>query len=63
MLVHILYVGRYSHNHDVVNNSISGNCSSLFWQKNVEIDTFAVHAQAAKYKTYFAGKYLNQVDT
>nr|CAB3250160.1 N-acetylglucosamine-6-sulfatase [Phallusia mammillata] len=58
-----ILTGQYSHNHDTVNNSISGNCSSPYWQNTAEQKTFAVSAQAAGYKTYFAGKYLNQYGT
>lgn len=55
-----ILTGRYSHNHHAVNNSLSGNCSSPYWQKNQEPNTMAVQLQKAGYFTYFAGKYLNQ---
>ncbi|XP_076804772.1 N-acetylglucosamine-6-sulfatase-like [Clavelina lepadiformis] len=55
-----ILTGRYSHNHNTVNNSISGNCASLSWQNSTEKETFAVFAHNAKYRTYFAGKYLNK---
>nr|XP_002128609.1 N-acetylglucosamine-6-sulfatase [Ciona intestinalis]XP_026690892.1 N-acetylglucosamine-6-sulfatase [Ciona intestinalis] len=55
-----ILTGRYSHNHETLNNTISGNCSSLYWQKTFETQTLAVAAQKANYRTFFAGKYLNQ---
>uniref|UniRef100_H2YLW8 Sulfatase N-terminal domain-containing protein n=1 Tax=Ciona savignyi TaxID=51511 RepID=H2YLW8_CIOSA len=55
-----ILTGRYSHNHETLNNSISGNCSSLHWQKIHEKQTFAVAAKQANYRTFFGGKYLNQ---
>lgn len=55
-----ILTGRYSHNHHAVNNSISGNCSSAYWQKTFEPKTMAVQIQNAGYYTFFAGKYLNQ---
>ena len=57
----MLLKGRYIHNHNTVNNSLSGNCSSKYWQQNLEPNTLAVQLQKAGYTTYFAGKYLNQV--
>jgi len=55
-----ILTGRYSHNTGVVNNSISGNCSSPYFQKNMETKSMAVQLKKAGYSTYFAGKYLNQ---
>jgi len=55
-----ILTGRYIHNHNTVNNSLSGNCSSKYWQQNLEPNTLAVQLQKAGYTTYFAGKYLNQ---
>lgn len=55
-----ILTGRYSHNHEIVNNSLSGNCSSKQWQNTAEKHTFAVDAQKSGYSTYFIGKYLNQ---
>uniref|UniRef100_A0A8C4E1N0 N-acetylglucosamine-6-sulfatase n=1 Tax=Dicentrarchus labrax TaxID=13489 RepID=A0A8C4E1N0_DICLA len=52
--------GRYPHNHEVRNNSLSGNCSSLQWQKGPEAEAFPVYLNKLKYQTFFAGKYLNQ---
>ncbi|KAJ8939339.1 hypothetical protein NQ318_005700 [Aromia moschata] len=31
-----ILTGKYAHNTGVVNNSISGNCSSVYWQQNSE---------------------------
>ncbi|GAB1608379.1 N-acetylglucosamine-6-sulfatase-like [Argonauta hians] len=52
--------GQYIHNHKVWNNSLSGNCSSVSWQKHVEPTAFPVKLNQNGYKTFFAGKYLNQ---
>lgn len=52
--------GQYPHNHEVRNNSLSGNCSSELWQKGPESVTFPVYLNKQKYQTFFAGKYLNQ---
>ena len=52
--------GRYVHNHHTTNNSISGNCSSPFWQETIEPTCFAPIVQSQKYNTFYAGKYLNQ---
>nr|XP_033803923.1 N-acetylglucosamine-6-sulfatase [Geotrypetes seraphini] len=52
--------GRYPHNHLVMNNSLSGNCSSLAWQKYQEPQAFPVYLQKKGYHTFYAGKYLNQ---
>ncbi|CAI9726243.1 N-acetylglucosamine-6-sulfatase-like [Octopus vulgaris] len=52
--------GKYTHNHRVLNNSLSGNCSSALWQKYVEPTAFPVKLNQNGYKTFFAGKYLNQ---
>uniref|UniRef100_S4RL60 Sulfatase N-terminal domain-containing protein n=1 Tax=Petromyzon marinus TaxID=7757 RepID=S4RL60_PETMA len=54
-----ILTGKYPHNHGVVNNSLSGNCSSAAWQKLQETDAFPVHLRRAGYHTFFAGKYLN----
>ncbi|PIK38994.1 putative N-acetylglucosamine-6-sulfatase-like, partial [Apostichopus japonicus] len=55
-----ILTGNYVHNHEAVNNSISGNCSSTTWQKGPEKNTLATQLQAQGYYTFFAGKYLNQ---
>uniref|UniRef100_A0A8C3AGP6 N-acetylglucosamine-6-sulfatase n=1 Tax=Cyclopterus lumpus TaxID=8103 RepID=A0A8C3AGP6_CYCLU len=52
--------GRYPHNHEVRNNSLSGNCSSAAWQQGPEASAFPVFLGKQKYQTFFAGKYLNQ---
>lgn len=57
-----IITGRYVHNHKAVNNSIDGNCSSTDWQKTQEVDAFPTVLKAKGYSTFFAGKYLNQVD-
>ncbi|XP_028274098.1 glucosamine (N-acetyl)-6-sulfatase (Sanfilippo disease IIID), b [Parambassis ranga] len=55
-----ILTGRYPHNHEVRNNSLSGNCSSPVWQKGPESEAFPVYLGKQKYQTFFAGKYLNQ---
>ncbi|XP_034752897.1 glucosamine (N-acetyl)-6-sulfatase (Sanfilippo disease IIID), b [Etheostoma cragini] len=55
-----ILTGRYPHNHEVRNNSLSGNCSSPQWQKGPETTAFPVYLGKQKYQTFFAGKYLNQ---
>lgn len=58
-----ILTGRYQHNHLTVNNSIAGGCSSTRWQRSRERATFAALLRIAGYKTFYAGKYLNQVDS
>ncbi|NP_001080261.1 glucosamine (N-acetyl)-6-sulfatase S homeolog [Xenopus laevis] len=55
-----ILTGRYPHNHHVLNNTISGNCSSKAWQKTQEPYTFPALLYSIGYQTFFAGKYLNQ---
>ncbi|XP_072026477.1 LOW QUALITY PROTEIN: N-acetylglucosamine-6-sulfatase-like [Amphiura filiformis] len=55
-----ILTGNYVHNHRAINNSIDGNCSSKAWQQGPEQNTFATHLKNIGYKTFFAGKYLNQ---
>ncbi|XP_053303693.1 glucosamine (N-acetyl)-6-sulfatase (Sanfilippo disease IIID), b [Pleuronectes platessa] len=55
-----ILTGRYPHNHEVRNNSLTGNCSSPQWQKGPESEAFPVYLSKQKYQTFFAGKYLNQ---
>lgn len=55
-----ILTGNYVHNHEAYNNSISGNCSSTTWQQGPEQNTFATQLKSQGYKTFFAGKYLNQ---
>ncbi|XP_068430168.1 glucosamine (N-acetyl)-6-sulfatase (Sanfilippo disease IIID), b [Clinocottus analis] len=52
--------GRYPHNHEVRNNSLTGNCSSAAWRAGPEAAAFPVLLSKQKYQTFFAGKYLNQ---
>ena len=54
-----LYTGTYQHNNKVVGNGVNTNCSSAAWQAGPEKRTFPVQLQAAGYRTYFSGKYLN----
>ncbi|KAM9841775.1 glucosamine (N-acetyl)-6-sulfatase (Sanfilippo disease IIID), b [Aulostomus maculatus] len=55
-----ILTGQYPHNHQVRNNSLSGNCSSPLWQKGPESQAFPFYLSKQKYQTFFAGKYLNQ---
>ncbi|CAJ1070023.1 N-acetylglucosamine-6-sulfatase-like [Xyrichtys novacula] len=55
-----ILTGQYPHNHEVRNNSLSGNCSSSLWQKGPESEAFPIYLNKQKYQTFFAGKYLNQ---
>ncbi|XP_065351291.1 N-acetylglucosamine-6-sulfatase-like [Cloeon dipterum] len=56
-----ILTGRYLHNHRVLNNSISGGCASDKWREDFENNaTFATHLKKQGYKTFYAGKYLNQ---
>ncbi|XP_029300100.1 glucosamine (N-acetyl)-6-sulfatase (Sanfilippo disease IIID), b [Cottoperca gobio] len=55
-----ILTGQYPHNHEVRNNSLSGNCSSSLWQKGPESTAFPLYLSKQKYQTFFAGKYLNQ---
>ncbi|XP_014667749.1 PREDICTED: N-acetylglucosamine-6-sulfatase-like isoform X2 [Priapulus caudatus] len=55
-----ILTGNYAHNTHIVNNSLSGNCSSKAWQSGPEKHSFATYLKEQGYKTFFAGKYLNQ---
>ncbi|XP_015117296.1 N-acetylglucosamine-6-sulfatase [Diachasma alloeum] len=56
-----ILTGRYQHNHNTVNNSIFGGCSSRSWQRNSEENTFATILKGKiGYTTFYAGKYLNE---
>ncbi|XP_019937835.1 glucosamine (N-acetyl)-6-sulfatase (Sanfilippo disease IIID), b isoform X1 [Paralichthys olivaceus] len=55
-----ILTGQYPHNHEVRNNSLSGNCSSPLWQKGPESEALPFYLSKQKYQTFFAGKYLNQ---
>lgn len=57
-----ILTGKYAHNHNVRNNSLNGNCNSVSWQNNHEKETFGVLFEKAGYSTFYAGKYLNQVN-
>lgn len=57
-----IFTGRYVHNHRAVNNSVSGNCSSPAWQQTQETQAFPTYLKSKGYTTFFAGKYLNQVN-
>lgn len=55
-----ILTGQYVHNHYAVNNSLSGQCNGQRWQDGPEKKTFAAHLHFAGYRTFYAGKYLNQ---
>ncbi|RZC42974.1 Nop52, Sulfatase, Phosphodiest and/or Metalloenzyme domain containing protein [Asbolus verrucosus] len=56
--------GKYPHNIGVFNNGIGGGCSSLNWQNHHENATIAAALKSEKnYRTFYAGKYLNQYGT
>lgn len=40
---------------------MSGNCSSVTWQKEAEPTAFPVYLSKMHYQTFYGGKYLNQV--
>lgn len=50
----------YAHNHETINNSLSGGCNSDHWRSEVEPRALPVLLQKGGYHTFFAGKYLNQ---
>ncbi|CAL1548211.1 unnamed protein product [Lymnaea stagnalis] len=58
-----ILTGQFIHNHMTTNNSLNGNCSSPAWQSAGEKKTFPTFLQGSGYKTFFAGKYLNQYGT
>ena len=43
-----------------MNISSNGNCNGRQWQQGPEHRTFATHLRRLGYKTFYAGKYLNQ---
>ncbi|KAJ8386021.1 hypothetical protein AAFF_G00178420 [Aldrovandia affinis] len=55
-----ILTGRYPHNHQVRNNSLTGNCSSAEWRKGPESLAFPVYLNKQLYQTFYGGKYLNQ---
>ncbi|GFS00117.1 N-acetylglucosamine-6-sulfatase-like [Elysia marginata] len=52
--------GQFVHNHNTHNNSALGGCSGPAWQNQVEPKAFVTYLKAEGYRTFFAGKYLNQ---
>ena len=47
--------GRYVHNNHCMGNNLNTNCSSLWWQQNIEPTCFAPYVEKAGYKTFYAG--------
>ncbi len=47
------------HNHGVLNNSVSGECSGPGWRSGPEGRTVAAALKGAGYSTFHAGKYMN----
>ncbi|XP_022831793.1 N-acetylglucosamine-6-sulfatase-like isoform X1 [Spodoptera litura] len=58
-----LLSGLYQHNHRTVTNSELGGCNGIFWREAVQNVTFGNFLKEAGYKTFYAGKYLNQYGT
>jgi N-acetylglucosamine-6-sulfatase len=56
-----MFSGQYQHNHQTLNNSVSGGCSGPYWQQHVEPQAWPALLHQAGYTTFYAGKYLNQV--
>ncbi len=48
------------HNHNVVNNTMNGNCYSNEFRDNNEPYTYANYLNNIGYNTFHAGKYLNE---
>lgn len=55
-----LLTGQYAHNHLTFNNSINGGCNGHRWRTISEPRALPVLLQKHGYRTFFAGKYLNQ---
>lgn len=55
-----LLTGQYAHNHRTFNNSRSGGCYGQVWRERFEPRALPVLLQQSGYRTFFAGKYLNQ---
>lgn len=56
-----LLTGQYVHNHQTINNSLSGGCYATHWRHSVEpTATLPVYFQRRGYQTFYAGKYLNR---
>ncbi|XP_026314226.1 N-acetylglucosamine-6-sulfatase-like [Hyposmocoma kahamanoa] len=51
--------GKYVHNHRTYNNSIVGGCNGGEWRKE-ENTTFTNILHTKGYRTFYAGKYLNE---
>ncbi|XP_057663660.1 N-acetylglucosamine-6-sulfatase-like isoform X2 [Diorhabda carinulata] len=55
-----ILTGKFAHNTGVVNNSISGNCSSPMWQEKHEPNSVsAILKRNKNYVTFYSGKYMN----
>eukprot|EP01103_Thecamoeba_quadrilineata_P019769 TRINITY_DN8164_c0_g1_i1.p1 TRINITY_DN8164_c0_g1~~TRINITY_DN8164_c0_g1_i1.p1 ORF type:complete len:546 (+),score=102.31 TRINITY_DN8164_c0_g1_i1:152-1639(+) len=55
-----ILTGKYLHNTRVINDSVSGNCSSQDWKHGLEHSTIGTYLQNSGYETMYVGKYLNQ---
>ncbi|KAH8418996.1 hypothetical protein KR222_011869, partial [Zaprionus bogoriensis] len=55
-----LLTGQYAHNHRTLNNSLSGGCNGHLWRERLEPRALPVLLQKSGYRTFFAGKYLNE---
>lgn len=55
-----LLTGQYAHNVKTFNNSQAGGCYGTHWREKVEPSTFPLLLQQAGYRTFYAGKYLNE---
>lgn len=55
-----LLTGLYQPHTTVWNNSLEGNCWGDDWRSTSEKETFGALLKNAGYKTFYAGKYLNQ---
>ena len=55
--------GKYSHNNGVGNNEPVFGCGTEIWRQEQDPKAFAPKLQNQGYKTFFMGKYLNQVST
>ncbi|KAG5684857.1 hypothetical protein PVAND_014067 [Polypedilum vanderplanki] len=52
--------GNFAHNTNTFNNSLNGGCYSNEWIENHELRTFPAILNNHGYRTFYAGKYLNQ---